>query len=157
MKPAALERLLLLEQTGELTPRQQSRLAAALAAAPRARAQRDQLRHITRAATAPETAPTPAALSAATARIDARLRHPRPLTAVPWQPLLAAAAALVLIVGATFFHIARHPAATSQQAALADDTELDTAWLNPMDTEFTELEDLLVGLATDDFYFTMEM
>lgn len=157
MKPAQLEQLLLLEQSGELTPRQQARLAAALAASAHARELRGQLRHITRAVTAPETTPAPAPLAAATARIDARLRHPRPLRAVTWKPLLAAAAALVLVAGATFFHIVRHPAATAQQAALADDTEPDTAWLEPMDAEFTELEDLLASLATDDFFLTMEM
>ena len=158
MKPAQLEQLLLLDQSGELTPRQQAHLAAALADSAHARELRDQLRHITRAVTAPETAPAmPASLADAVARIDARLRRPRPLLAVAWKPLLAAAAALVLLVGATLFHITRHPAAASEQAALADDTELDTAWLDPMDAEFTELEDLLASIATDDFFLTMEM
>ena len=158
MKPAQLEQLLLLEQSGELTPRQQAHLAAALADSAHARELRDQLRHITRAVTAPEITPTmPASLADATARIDARLHPSRPLLAVAWKPLLAAAAALVLLVGATFFHIARHSPATAQRAALADDTELDTAWLDPMDAEFTELEDLLASIATDDFFLTMEM
>ena len=147
MNPHELERLLLLESSGELTPRQRRALDAALAAAPEARRFGDQLR--ARAGAVPPPAADPA--PGAAARIAARLQA-KPKSAFAfqpaWKPALAAAAALALFVGVRSFQrpaAAPAPAATAAVAAAAEEAD----WSDPLDADFTELESLLAAMTTD--------
>lgn len=148
MNPKQLEQLLLLEQSGELSPRQRRALDAELAAAPAARRFRDQLRAL--AAAVPPSAAPPA--SDAAARIAARLA-PRPQT-YAWKPLLAMAAALALLLGAYVFRPG--PAAAPVETAAAAATE-EEDWTDPLDAEFTELESLLAAISTDDTFAITEL
>ena len=95
MNPKQLEQFLLLEMSGELSPRQRRELDAQLAASAEARRQRDDLRRLAAALPAPAAQPAPGAA----AQIAARLRQPaRPaFNLLPaWKPALAAAAALAV-------------------------------------------------------------
>ena len=142
MNPQQLEQLLLLESSGELSPRQRRALDAELAASPAARRFRDQLRALAAAVPPPAAPPAPAAA----ARIAARLA-PRPRTVV-WKPLLATAAALALLLGVYTFQ-SGPVSAPVETAAVAAATE-EEDWADPLDAEFTELESLLLAISSDD-------
>ncbi len=144
MNAKELEQLLLLEQSGELSPAQRRRLDAALAASPEARRLRDRLHRISAAIPAPAARPAPDAA----ARIAARLRQdqaPARAFRPAWKPALAAAAALALLVGVRTFHA---PAPVSSESAAAAAEEED--WTDPLDAEFTELENLLLAISSGD-------
>ena len=149
MNPKQLEQLLLLEQSGELSPQQRRDLDAELAATPEARRFRDQLRALSAAVPPPAAAPAPDAA----ARIAARLA-PRPRMVV-WKPLLATAAALALLLGVYTFRPgpASAPVETAAVAAAAEEEE----WTDPLDAEFTELESLLAAISTDDAFEITEL
>jgi len=148
MNPHELERLLLLEQSGELAPRQRRALDAELAASETARRLRDRLRAWTAAVPPPAAAPAPDAA----ARIAARLRPPpRPAAWIfrpVWKPALAAAAALALFLGVRSFRPA--PIAAPIETAVNATASADEVWTDPLDAEFTELENLLLAISTDD-------
>ena len=149
MNPQQLEQLLLLESSGELSPRQRRALDAALAAAPEARRFRDQLRALSAAVPPPAAPPA----SDAAARIAARLAA-RPQT-FAWKPLLATAAALALLLGV--YTLRPGPAAAPvETAAVAAATE-EEEWIDPLDAEFTELESLLAAISTDDAFEITEL
>ena len=144
------ERLLLLEQSGELSPAQRRRLDAELAASAEARLARGRLRGL--AAALPPPAGEPAA--AAARRIAARLR-PAPAASAPgwpaWKPALAAAAALALILGVRAYRAAPGTAEPAPAVAAAAEEE----WTDPLETEFIALEELLAALdETDSFAIT---
>ena len=144
MNATRLEQFLLLEQSGELTEKQHRALAAELAANPAARRRRAELRHL--AAALPPAGATPAPGTAA--RIAARLAAPRPTPAVfrpAWRPALAAAAALALLVGVRAYHGRSVPAGDTAPASVAV-TATEEEWLDPLDPEFTELENLLLAI-----------
>ena len=142
MNPQQLEQLLLLEQSGELSPRQRRALDAELAASPAARRFRDQLRALAAAVPPPAAAPAPAAAARIAARLTPRSRM------VVWKPLLATAAALALLLGVYTFRPgpASAPVETAAVAAAAEEEE----WTDPLDAEFTELESLLLAISSDD-------
>ena len=147
MNPHELERLLLLEQSGELAPRQRRALAAKLAASETARRFRDQLRKLAAAVPPPAAQPAPDAA----ARIAAHLRPPRPAAWIfrpVWKPALAAAAALALFLGVRAFRPA--PVAAPIETAANAIASADEDWTDPLDAEFTELENLLLAISTDD-------
>lgn len=150
MNPKQLEQLLLLEQSGELTPAQRRALDTELAANPAARRFRDQLRALAAAVTAPAAGPAPDAAARIAARLQAKPK--RIFTFQPaWKPALAAAAALALFVGVRTFQSGRPgPAADSTTAAVAAATAEEEDWTDPLDAEFTELESLLLAISSDD-------
>ena len=146
MNAKQLERLLLLEQSGELSPRQRRDLESALAAAPDARRLRADLRRFAAVLAAPTAQPAPDAA----AKIAARLRPPaKPAFSLTpaWKPALAAAAALALLFGARAFRPYPVPADSASVSAAAQEEE---EWTDPLETEFTELESLLAALAGAD-------
>lgn len=144
MNAAQLEQLLLLEQSGELSPKQRRLLDAELAASPAARQSRAQLRSLADALPAPAPAP------GAAARIAARLAQtPKPAFAPAWKSALAAAAALAILLGVRAYHGARAPAPADSTLAAATVAE-DEEWTDPLEAEFTELESLLLAISTDD-------
>ena len=143
MNPAQLEQLLLLEQSGELSPAQQRQLDAELAASPEARQSRAQLRGLADALPAPAAQPAPEAA----ARIAARLAQaPKPAFAPAWKSALAAAAALALLLGVYTLRPGPAPVETAAVAAATEEEE----WTDPLEAEFTELESLLLAISTDD-------
>ena len=147
MNPQQLEQLLLLESSGELSPRQRRALDAELAANPAARRFRDQLRALAGAAPAPAAGPAPDAVARIAAHLQAK---PQPAFAFQpaWKPALAAAAALALFIGVRSFQrpvAAPAPAETAAVATAADEED----WTDPLDADFTELESLLAAMATD--------
>ena len=148
MNPNQLEQLLLLEQSGELSPSQRRALDAELAASPEARRFRDQLRALAAAAPAPAVGPAPDAA----ARIAARLA-PRPRMVV-WKPLLATAAALALLLGV--YTLRPGPASAPIETA-AVETAADEEWTDPLDADFTELESLLAAMAEDNAFEITEL
>ena len=141
MNSNQLEQLLLLEQSGELSPSQRRALDAELAASPETRRFRDQLRALAAAAPAPAAGPAPDAA----ARIAARLA-PRPRMVV-WKPLLATAAALALLLSVYTFR--PDPASAPIETAAVETTTAEEDWTDPLDADFTELESLLAAMATD--------
>lgn len=148
MNPNELERLILLEQSGELTARQRRALDAALAASPEARRFRDQLRALAAAVPEPD-GPAPEAA----ARIADRLREktrPSFVLLPAWKPALAAAAALALLVGVRSFRPVPAAAPVAETAAVA--AAADEDWADPLDADFTELESLLAAMTADASY-----
>ena len=152
MNTQKLEQLLLLEQSGELSPKQRRQLDAELAVSAEARQSRNELRGLAVAI------PPPAAQAApdAARRIAARL-HPAPKPAFAflpaWKPALAAAAALALLLGVRTFRSNPAPADPVVASAPAQEEE----WTDPLETEFTELESLLTAISADDSLETMEL
>ena len=152
MKPDALERLLLLERSGELAPRQRAALARAEAADPGAvRAARSRLDALdTLLARAPAVPlPAPDALAAAIRR---RLDVPAPRRVSVWKPLLAVAAAFAIALGLCLFHggTATLPAPSAPAFAEADGDADDGAFPafdeDPYAAEFSELETLIASI-----------
>lgn len=147
MNPAQLEQLLLLEQSGELSPARQRQLDAELAASPAARQARAQLRGLANAIPSPAAPPAPAAA----ARIAARLAPaPKPAFAPAWKSALAAAAALALLLGVRSFQGSRSAPAPADSSLAAAPAAEDEEWTDPLEAEFSELESLLLAIATDD-------
>lgn len=146
MNPQELERRLLLESSGELSPKQRRQLDAELAASAEARRLRDGLRRLADAIPEPAFAPAPDAVE----RIAERLQTAPRTAAVRrrvWKPALAAAAALALLLGL----YAVRPSAPVQTAAVEAPADAETyEWTDPLDAEFTELETLLFAISSDD-------
>ena len=143
MNASRLEQLLLLEQSGELTEKQRRALDADLAANPAARQFRAELQHL--AAAVPPVRATPA--PGTSARIAARLAGARPFAVFrpAWRPALAAAAALALLIGLRTYHGQRAPAGEAPAAAVTAAAE-EEEWTDPLEADFTELENLLVAI-----------
>ena len=154
MNPARLEQLLLLDQAGELPPRQRQSLAAELAANPDARHRRAELLGLAKAISPAPTGPAPGAAEAIAARL-AQLQTPAAAFRPVWKPALAAAAALALLLGISLFPTG--PASTPDSPALAMAVPTETAepaendWSDPLEAEFAELESLLLAISDDPF------
>lgn len=136
MNAKTLEKLLLLEQTGELSKRQRRRLAAR----PEAQAMRDELNLLSAAVLVVVEEPSPWAV----AKIDARLRKERRSLLLParvWKPILALAACLTLVVGTWDFK--PEPSVDSVSVVL---TETD-AWTTQFNEELVELESLILAIS----------
>ncbi len=148
MNANELERLLLLEQSGELSPRQRRALDAALGASAEARQLRGQLRALAAAVPPPAAAPAPDTA----ARIAARLQ-PKPKPAFVFQPAwksaLAAAAVLALLLGVRTFNPTRVVPAGS--ATLSAETE---EWTDPLESEFAELEAFVSSISEESLEIT---
>lgn len=138
MNTKKLERLLLLEQSGELTPRQRRALARADGAEPARR----ELAALRAAVQMPEAEPSPWTV----AKIDARLREER-RPALVWlrKPALALAACLVLAAGILNFH-GKQTSSTS--AAVVAAAEADV-WSDQFEGNLVELENLITAMSGD--------
>jgi anti-sigma factor RsiW len=146
MNAKTLEQLLLLEQSGELSPKQYRALEAALVASAEARRLRKNLRGLAAAIPAPAAQPAPDAVT----RIAERLRQAPPpaFTFQPaWKPALAAVAALTLLFGVRTFHAPK--TAVSSEATLASIPGVEDEWTDPLDAEFIELENLITSISAD--------
>ena len=153
MNAARLEQILLLEQSGELSSKQRRILDAELAANPAARQLRAELQRLAAAIPPAGAAPAPGTAT----RIAARLGPARPPAAAfppAWKPALAAAAAFALLLGVRTYHGKTVPAgATAPAVAAAAEDE----WSDPLDADFTELENLLTSIAAENPFDTTEL
>ena len=145
MNPSQLEQLLLLEQSGELAPKQRRALDAELAASAEARHLRAALRGLANAIPPPPGQPSS---PAAAAQIASRLAQPLKRSFAPAaKSALAAAAALALLLGVrAYLPNPANPSSPPAQTAAA----LDDEWTDPYDADFAELESLLASISTDD-------
>jgi len=153
MKPQQIERLLLLEQSGELSPNQQQQLEAELSTSEEARQLQEELRALAAAIPSIEVQPAPDAA----ARITVRLHQPAQPVRVfhpIWKPLLATAAALAILFGVRAWQA---PDTGSIKTAQIELTEEEEAWLSPFEADFTEIENLLAAIDSDDSMHMTEL
>jgi len=137
MKTTKLEKLILLEQSGELSARQRRQLDAC----PEAQTKRDELTVLHAATPLSDVEPDPWA----TTKIAARLRNERrPGFAFSkvWKPVFLTAACLTLVVSTFNFK------QTSAEPAVVAETEMD-AWNDQFEEDLVELESLILAMSGD--------
>ena len=137
MKTTKLEKLILLEQSGELSA-QQRRL---LDACPEAKAKRDELTVLHAATPLLEVEPSPWTAT----KIAARLREePRPVLRFSkvWKPVFLTTACLMLVVSTFDFK------QTVPDAVVVTETEMD-GWNNQFEDDLVELESLILAISGD--------
>ena len=145
MKTEKLEKLLLLEQSGELSVRQRKQLEAC----PEAVVKRKEIKALC-------TAVCPSGAEASpwgAVRIDARLRAERRSLLLParvWKPVLALAACLTLLVSIWNFgpESSSAPPVTVQAVKSAD------VWNVRFEEDLAELESLIVAISGDPLSIT---
>jgi ferric-dicitrate binding protein FerR (iron transport regulator) len=151
MKTNKLEKWLLLEASGELSPRQLRQLDRELTASEDARALRQELGRLKGSILLPEIEPSPWTV----ARIAARLReerHPAFLFSNGWKPALALAACLILVVGIFNFHGKQNSSSLATVVAAAG---VDV-WNDPLEEDLSRLERQIMAISGDSLD-TMEM
>lgn len=151
MKTEKLEKLLLLEQSGELSPGQRRRLECELSASDNARRLREELSLLSRSVCKPAAEPSPWTV----ARIAARLheeRQPAVNLSCILKPVLALAAGLVLVINIWNFHGKQVP---STSAAVVSAAGVDV-WNDPFEGDLSRLENL-IGTISGDPLDIMEM
>jgi len=149
MKTKKLERWLLLEQSGELSPRNLRALRRELAGSEEVRVLRNELGWMKNTVLTPVLEPSPWSVS----KIAARLRGERRTAFVPkvWKSALALAACLMAVVGIFNFHDKR---VSSTPAAVVAASGVDV-WNDPFEEDLGKLESLIV--ASSDSLDIMEM
>jgi ferric-dicitrate binding protein FerR (iron transport regulator) len=152
MKTKNLEKWLLLEQSGELTPKQARQLARLLDTSAEARRLRADLDTLRKAVPVLD----PDLPSWTVVKISARLREefrPADMAVRVLKPVLLLAACLLLAAG--LFNFQGESTTPDPVVALAEMPGLDV-WNDPMGNALDELESLLVVLSGDP-YDIMEM
>jgi ferric-dicitrate binding protein FerR (iron transport regulator) len=149
MKTKKLEKWLLLEQSGELSPRKLRALRCELARSEDTRALRNELGWLKNTVLTPVLEPSPWSVS----KIAARLRGDRRTAFVPkvWKSALALAACLMAVVGIFNFHDKR---VSSTPIAVVVAAGVDV-WNDPLEEDLSKLESLIV--ASSDSLDVMEM
>lgn len=139
MNAKKMEKWILLEQTGELSPRKQKILDAC----PQAQAKRDELNALFAAVPDVKTDASPWAVT----RINARLQTERRSILLPirvWQPVLVLTACLVLFVTTIDFTPVSFPVAdASVEVGVAD------VWNVQFEEDLAELESLILAMSDD--------
>ena len=155
MNPNQLELLLLLEQSGELSPQQRRELDAELGASAEARCQRAQLRSFAAAIPTSPAQPAPGTAQLIHARLQSQQK---PSTAFhpAWKSALTAAAALALLIGVHAYRGKTNPIPSEPTVASSTVVE-EEEWTDPLDSEFTELENLISTFSTDDTFEMTEI
>ena len=154
MNTRKLEQLLLLEQSGELSEKQRRELAAELAASAAARRLRTAIQGLAAALPPVPAAPAPGAAARIAARL-AKNRQPVAVFRPAWRPALAAAAALALLFGVRTYQ--GRPRSAADAVAIASAAAEEEEWADPLDAEFTELENLLLAISADDSFEITEL
>lgn len=137
MKTKTLEKLLLLEQTGELSARQRRLLDAC----PEAQAKRDELNALCAAVLSTNAEPEPWAV----AKIAARLRMERASLfkfSRLWKPVLLTMVCMMLIVNTFDF---KQTAPEHTEVVM---TEMDV-WSSQFENDLAELESLILAISGD--------
>jgi hypothetical protein len=155
MNAKQLERLLLLEQSGELSPKQRHQLDAELATSTEARRLRTEIRGLAATIPPPATPLVPDAARRIAARLD-QASKPTLAFQPMWKPILAAAAALALLLGVRTFRDG-DPALPIESAAVSVPAPEEEEWTDPLESEFTELESLLAAISSDDSFEITEL
>jgi ferric-dicitrate binding protein FerR (iron transport regulator) len=151
MKIKKLEQWLLLESSGELSPRKLRQLERELAASENARTLRLELGRLKGSILSPEIEPSPWT----GAKIAARLREERsPVRTVTrvLKPALALAACLALVTGILNFHGKQTSSASVAVVAAAG---VDV-WNDPLEEDLSRLENQILAISGDSLD-TMEM
>ena len=141
MKTTTLEKWILLEQSGELSARKIQRLNAC----PQAEAKRAALKALATAVRIDDVDPSPWTMQ----KIAARLRNEPPRRWVPvhvWQPVLALAACLTLVVG--LFNLKPETSSASATSATVAVVALDV-WDVQFEEDLVELETLILAISGD--------
>lgn len=145
MKTRQIEKWLLLEQSGELSPRQHRSLCRVLASSEEARAMRNELGCLKESIIPPEIEPSPWSVTRIAARLNEEHR-PVFLFSRVWKPALALAACLTVITGILNFH-------GEQQTSSAPVAVLATAgvdvWDDPLEEDLSRLENQIVAISGD--------
>lgn len=163
MNTRKLEKWLLLEQSGELSPRQALRLNRALEASEEARVLKSELVRLKGSIRTPNVELAPWTV----AKISARLNgHHRPvlnfyrgchslrslprirgasLASLGWKPALALAACLAVVAGVLNFHGKQIPS-TSTAVVVAAGADV---WNDPFEEDLSKLENLIVAISGD--------
>ena len=139
MNARKLEKWLLLEQTGELSPSKQKRLNAC----PQAQTKREEISSLFSQIPAVEQDPSAWAVT----RIHARLETEKRLLLLPiriWQPVLALAACLMLAV--TMFDFTSE---TSASAVASVEVGVVDVWNVQFEEDLAELENLILAMSGD--------
>ncbi len=143
MKTKKLEKWLLLEQSGELSPRQLRRLDRELSGSEEARALRKELSRLKGVIVTPDVEPSPWAVAQITARLREESRPAIPLSIL--KPVLALAACLALMLGIGNFHGER---ASSTSTVVIASAGVDV-WDDPIEADLSKLENLIVAISGD--------
>ena len=144
MKRKKLEKWLLLEASGELSPRQLRRLGRELAVSEEARILRQELGRLRGSIFLPEVEPSPWTV----AKISARLREEhRPvfLFSNAWKPVFALAACLMVVVGIFNFH-GKHTISIAVAVVTAAGVDV---WSDPLEQDLSRLENQIVAISGD--------
>ncbi|NOU35634.1 MAG: hypothetical protein HOO88_02520 [Kiritimatiellaceae bacterium] len=150
MKIKKIEKWLLLEQSGELSPRKLRALHRELAGSEEARVLRSELGWLKDTVITPALEPSPWSV----AKISARLHvGPVPVLASArvWKSALALAACLMAVSGVFNFHDKR---VSSTPVAVVAAAGVDV-WNDPLEEDLSKLERLIV--ASSDSLNIMEM
>jgi ferric-dicitrate binding protein FerR (iron transport regulator) len=147
MNTKKIEKWLLLEQTGELSPGQRRRLDRALDESDAAGRLRDDLVVFSQSVKKSDVELSPWMVT----RIHARLRD-EPRSGVSrarlWKSVLALAACLTLVAGLMNFHGAQTSSAPAVTAVTTSGVDV---WNVPYEEDLSNLESLIVALSNDSF------
>ncbi|HNX53472.1 MAG TPA: hypothetical protein PKI68_06975 [Pontiellaceae bacterium] len=144
MKTKKLEKWLLLEQSGELSPRQLRRLNRELSDSEEARVLRSELRRLKGVLLTPDIEPSPWTVSQIAARLRVENRPDMALIRI-LKPVLALAACLALMLGIGNFHGER---ASSASPGVVASAGVDV-WDDPIGEDLNNLENLIVAISGD--------
>jgi hypothetical protein len=145
MKTNKLEKLLLLEQSGELSPKQRYRLEREIHISEKARQLRSDLSVLSGSINKPDVELSPWTV----ARIDARLREksrPAVNPSVLWKAALALAAGLAIISG--IFNVNENQISSAPAVAITETTEVDV-WSVPFEEDLNRLETLIMAISVN--------
>ncbi|MFA7256306.1 MAG: hypothetical protein WC047_01840 [Kiritimatiellales bacterium] len=146
-----IEKWLLLEQSGELSPRQLRRLNRELAVSDEARRLRKELGGLKRSILIPVFEPSPWTFVKIAARLRGQNRSSPGFYRV-LKPALAVAACLTLVTGLWNFH---EEQTSSVPAAIASSEGVDV-WDDPLEEDLGRLETLIASISGDSLN-SMEM
>jgi hypothetical protein len=139
MNAKKLEKWILLEQTGELSPRKQKILNAC----PQAQAKREELNVLRSAISAEDQEPSPWVVSRINARLQQeRLSFFRPVRV--WIPGLALAACLMLI-----FTIIDFTPESAEVSVVSVEAVVQDEWNVQFEEDLAELESLILAMSDD--------
>ena len=149
MKTNKLEKLLLLEQSGELSAWQLRRLGRELAVSEEARILRQELGRLRGLILLPEVEPSPWTVAKIAARLHDEHRSVLAVTRV-LKPVLALAACLMAVAGIFNFHGKQVSSSVAVAASVVD------VWSDPLERDLSRLESQIAAISSDSLD-TMEM
>jgi hypothetical protein len=141
MKTKKIEKWLLLEQSGELSPRRRRLLNGC----PEAQSKRAELNALCAALPALDAEPSPRTVIRITARL--REEHRSGLTfSRALKPALALAASLMVVGGILNFHGKQTSSASALVVVAAAEVDV---WNDPLEEELGRLENLIIAISGD--------